>query len=262
MRYSNKMRNYTLGIVLIMTFISCSISSKEDKDANYTIQVLDTIAKTNSTKQKVVLETEIPSCSYMETLSNLKKGKLQLQVDYNAGRIKLDSVEYFFIHNLVYEIFPYWYGTPWTYEGHTNTPNDGEVACGYFVSTTLKHFGMKVNRYKMAQQAALTGLKMIAPSNCIIKYSNDSFGAAANKIHAQVKPGIYMVGFDYHVGFLYIDTAGLHFIHSNYLDPVAVVHEDAHNSPAFNNTSNVYLTKITNSYFLKKWIREDTFVVP
>ncbi len=121
---------------------------------------------------------------------------------------------------------------------------------------------MNVNRYKMAQQAALTGLKMVAPSDKIIQYSNDSFGVAVRKIQTKLKPGIYMIGFDYHVGFLYIDSAGLHFIHSNYMDPVAVVKEDALLSPAFNNTKNVYLAKITNTDFLIKWMKKEEFTVP
>ena len=53
-----------------------------------------------------------------------------------------------FFHTLVDSIFPYWYGTEWDFNGITESPRKGEIACGYFVSTTLKHMGIRLNRYK------------------------------------------------------------------------------------------------------------------
>ena len=39
--------------------------------------------------------------------------------------------------NLADSVFPAWYGTKWDFNGHTNVPKEGLIACGYFVSTTL-----------------------------------------------------------------------------------------------------------------------------
>jgi len=36
---------------------------------------------------------------------------------------------------LVEEIFPAWSGTPWDFNGISQTPGEGEIACGYFVSS-------------------------------------------------------------------------------------------------------------------------------
>ena len=224
-------------------------------------QLDDSVSEQPSVKL-AKLNTQKPLDSYEITKSKLAVLKDKLANDYRTGKIDLDSVGRFFSYNLVYKILPYWYGTPWTFEGHTNTPNKGEIACGYLISTTLKHFGMKVNRYKMAQQAALVGLKMIAKPEDIKKFSNDSFGDAAKKIEDSIGDGLYKVGFDYHVGYLYIDSLGMHFIHSNYMDPVAVIVENAHFSDAFNNTTAVYVTKMTNPFFLKKWLNNEEFSIP
>jgi len=36
------------------------------------------------------------------------------------------------------EIFPFWYGTEWDFNGTTQQPGTGRIACGYFVSTVLQ----------------------------------------------------------------------------------------------------------------------------
>jgi hypothetical protein len=153
---------------------------------------------------------------------------------------------------LVEKIFPAWYGTPWDFNGHTNTPDTGEVACGYFVSTTLKHMGFNLNRYKLAQQASMIGTKSLDP------HENESFwGKSVDKLVEYFKPrpaGLWTVGLSYHVGFLYWDGAELYFIHSSYLDPVAVVREKALESEALAQSNVFCLGNIThNQWLMRKW---------
>ena len=52
------------------------------------------------------------------------------------------------------EIFPSWYGTPWDFYGTTQAPQQGKIACGYFVSTVLRDAGWRVQRVRLAQQAS------------------------------------------------------------------------------------------------------------
>src|SRR5688572_11801089 len=42
-------------------------------------------------------------------------------------------------------MFEYWYGTRWGFYGTTPKPRQGKIACGYFVTTTLKHLGLNIN---------------------------------------------------------------------------------------------------------------------
>lgn len=73
-----------------------------------------------------------------------------------------ESVSKQFTTALLERIIPYWEGTPWTFEGHTSVPNKGSIACGYFVSTTLRDVGLNLNRYKLAQQSPLIEAKSLA----------------------------------------------------------------------------------------------------
>jgi len=107
-----------LAVVLLIYCISCNSSAKESSngnnitvvnDANRTV-VRDIIEL--PLKEEVTLNKTKPMATYKETIASLAVKKAKLVSDYNAGKIKIDSVERFFTMNLVYNIFPYWYGTP------------------------------------------------------------------------------------------------------------------------------------------------------
>src|SRR5690606_907796 len=93
----------------------------------------------------------------------------------------LDSVMEVFTLKLLNEIIPYWYGTEWDFEGHTAIPNEGKIACGYFVSTTLRDMGLNINRYKLAQQHGLNEARTIALGNTnnIISFNLAKFNNVA-----------------------------------------------------------------------------------
>jgi len=94
----------------------------------------------------------LPRGNYNSLLDVIENKRAYFKSQYTAAPQKtLDSVSHYFLNTLLNNIVPHWYGTTWAYEGHTNVPVQGEIACGYFVSTTLRHFGFKLNRYKMAQ---------------------------------------------------------------------------------------------------------------
>src|SRR6185503_21378543 len=58
------------------------------------------------------------------------------------------------IQSIYTEIFPSWYGTGWDFNGTTEVPRQGKIACGYFVSTVLRDAGWRVQRVRLAQQAS------------------------------------------------------------------------------------------------------------
>jgi hypothetical protein len=73
----------------------------------------------------------------------------------SARRSVLTQAGQYLFSQLTGQLFPAWYGTPWAYEGISQVPGKGEIACGYFVSTTLKHADFKLNRYRLAQAYSL-----------------------------------------------------------------------------------------------------------
>jgi len=58
------------------------------------------------------------------------------------------------VRTIYAEIFPNWYGTGWDFNGTTEVPRQGKIACGYFVTTVLRDAGWKVQRARLAQQAS------------------------------------------------------------------------------------------------------------
>lgn len=169
--------------------------------------------------------------------------------------ITLDSVENYFSFLMVENIFPYWKGTPWDFNGHTDTPQEDNVACGYFVSTPLKHVGFKLNRYKLAQQASLNIVKSLALTQQVKSFHNPTLEEMITEIKQTYKKGLYVVGLSNHVGFLYLDEEELYFIHSNYAEPFGVVAEVAQESSPFIYSDVYYIAPISsNNDLMRKWL--------
>lgn len=151
---------------------------------------------------------------------------------------------------LLNQIIPHWYGTEWDFNGYTSIPNQGEIACGYFVSTTLEHIGIVINRYHLAQQAGLNEAKSlaIADSNYFTVYGIDKLQSTMESYD----DGIYFVGLDSHVGYLYKEKGTLYFIHSNYIDDEVMI-EKAKYSQAFQSNIYVVAELSTNKLLREKW---------
>lgn len=166
-----------------------------------------------------------------------------------------DSLSSLLETSLINRIFPYWFGTPWNFNGHTNIPNQGKIACGYFVSTTLKHIGFNLNRYKLAQQLPIHEAKTLSLGQPILEIQNEDFDKCLNQINTQLDEGIYFVGLaSSHVGFLLKRQSHLFFIHSNYGFPSEVIIESAEASEVFQNFRHFYISPLsTNPTLLNFW---------
>ena len=166
----------------------------------------------------------------------------------------LDSVSIVFSSTLLNNIIPHWYGTSWDFNGYTNVPNQGEIACGYFVSTTLKHMGLNINRYDLAKQNPLNEAKSVAiDTNCIVSVESENIKMT---FFESFKSGLYFVGLDGHVGYLYVNNEKAFFLHSNYLEN-RVMLETIQNSEAFISYS-YSISKITgNKILMLKWLLGD-----
>lgn len=193
--------------------------------------------------------------NYTSEKQYIENQRRKLAVLYkNSAKTKqhkiLDSANTLFTKLLLNKIIPYWYGTPWDFNGYTAIPNQGEIACGYFVSTTLKDMGLNLNRYKLAQQAAKDEIEAIAINkNNILHYTDNTI---QDKL-TSLKNGLYFVGLDNHVGYVYITAKETYFIHSNYIENRVMIEKSKY-SEAFN-SSNYYLAKISyNKELMKKWL--------
>ena len=105
------------------------------------------------------------------------------------------------------KIFPYWYGTDWDFNGTTQKPNEGKIACGYFVTTTLRDIGLDINRVKLAQCASEQMIKKLVSEDNIYRFSNKSIEEFETNLK-QKGNGIYVVGLDNHTGFVLFSDEG------------------------------------------------------
>jgi len=166
----------------------------------------------------------------------------------------LDSTKIVFTNELLSKIIPYWYGTKWSFEGYTAIPNEGTIACGYFVSTTLRDMGLNINRYRLAQQGPEEEAASIAIDRSqMIVLDTISVDSNIASFPQNLKQGLYMVGLDFHVGYLYLKDDQSYFIHSNYIDGRVMI-ENTSNSKAFE-SSRYFISKITGNRLLAKhWL--------
>ena len=202
--------------------------------------------------------------TYNQHLAVILSEKGRLKASYIGGdstkQHKLVSTTKDYIYTqLIDNIFPAWYGTEWDYNGYSNVPQRGIIACGYFVSTTLKHIGFKLNRYRLAQQYSSGIVKSLCDNIQYVR--NNDTEKLFQYINAQPNQ-LYVVGLDNHVGFISKEDNGIYFIHSSYLDPVAVIKEKAETAEALIGSNLFVLGHFTdNSAVIKSWLKAETILV-
>lgn len=178
----------------------------------------------------------------------------QKTADQTARRKILEESRRLFAASIDNRIFPFWYGTDWDFYGTTETPGAGKIACGYFVSTVLRDAGLKVNRVSLAQQASENIIKSLTTEARIKRFRNVSlqkFVAEIEKLGA----GLYVVGLDFHVGFLYHDGAEVYFVHSSYVEPSETIREKAAASPVLEASKYRVVGKISaDDALILRWL--------
>ncbi|RTL59907.1 MAG: hypothetical protein EKK37_03420 [Sphingobacteriales bacterium] len=197
-------------------------------------------------KDSIVLKLDVSK--YPATKKNIVQlVKNQHPEKFNGTYSKL------FVDAVTDSIIPYWYGTKWNFYGNTETPQQGTIACGYFVTTVLKDAGCPINRVRLAQYPSEKIITSLVSKKSIRRYSNVPLKEFIDDIKKQGE-GLFVIGLDNHVGFLLNDDKGVWFIHSNYVNPGCVAKQDA------NNNSILYYSKYritgklsTDDNFVLSW---------
>jgi hypothetical protein len=152
-------------------------------------------------------------------------------------------------------VFPYWYGTKWDFNGTTETPNEGSIACGYFVTTVLRDMGVPIKRTKMAQCASEEMIRSLVSKKNIYHLS----GLKLEEFEKNLKKlgyGLYVIGLDNHTGFISFSQEGCYFIHSSGYYPFQVVKEKVSESKVLSKSKYKVIGKLTSDEgFLKGWVR-------
>jgi hypothetical protein len=158
------------------------------------------------------VEDQISYVEYLNALDSLKS-------DIDSGDYRASSRLMYTVIND--EIPTYWMGTPWDFNGTSQEPGKGHIACGYFLTTVMKQTGYTIERIKMAQQASSVLIKKYCSD---ITYLN-SLDALRKYLSEQPDSSTYIVGLDFHTGFITKNEKDFYFIHSNYRASRGVVKE-------------------------------------
>lgn len=198
------------------------------------------------------------SCT-VEFLESYNQVKIKIEkerVGLLASNADFLAISESFEDNLINKIIPFWYGTKWAFDGYSNVPNKGDIACGYFVSTTLKHMGLNLNRYKLAQQLPINEAYSLSLSGEVQNINGQSFKEVVDEFYKVLNDGVYFIGVNRnHVGFLYRKSNEIFLIHSNYFSGFVEM-ERIEESQVMKCFNNFYLTPLSeNKELMQRWVR-------
>ena len=176
--------------------------------------------------------------AYQEAVSQQQKSKIISQ-----ARIYLEKM-------MVADVFPAWYGNPWTFNGDASQPFEGTVACGSFVENTLVNTGFRLDQ-RLSAQPSETIIKNLLTSNNVKRFSNVPMDDFIGSVKAN-GDGLYVVGLDTHVGYLNVANGEVDFIHSHgYL---FVMSEAAKRSITLRNSKYKVIGKLFDDELVEKWL--------
>lgn len=231
-----------MRLLYIFIAIIISISCKK-KAASYSNKKPVTVIKTKNQKNNAF---------YKNAIQNIVVRK---QIMNNMPCSRNWSLENEFTTALIDTILPYWYGTSWNFNGTTTMPQKGSIACGYFVATTLQDVGVKLNRIKFGQAPSNVFIKRFSQKEDTKLFLNKSPQETLS-FFMQKGKGVYIIGLDSHVGFVYFDGNKLWFIHSKWYKEKCVIKEDYLSSSIIIKSKYKLLGKISNNkMLLKKWFQ-------
>jgi len=162
--------------------------------------------------------------------------------------------EAIFISAVTETIIPGWIGTPWTFNGTSEIPQKGSIACGYFVTTVLRDAGLGLARIRLAQCASEQMIVSLIQSKYIQRFRNAGMGVFMRSLEQQGY-GLYIVGLDNHTGFIYNDGEEIYFIHSTFVGTGNVQKEKAFSSVVLRQSKYKVLGKLSaDEKLLNRWI--------
>jgi hypothetical protein len=151
-------------------------------------------------------------------------------------------------------IIPGWIGTKWDFNGTTQTPQKGTIACGYFVTTVLQDAGFTIARSRLAQCASEQMILTLVQPKYVQRFSNISIENFITAISSK-QYGLYIVGLDNHTGFIYNDGKEIYFIHSTFVGTRNVQKERAASSWVLKQSKYKVLAKLSaDEKLLNRWI--------
>ena len=215
-------------VYVLLTIVLCTVGGLALLFAGKTLSLPNT--GQFSADRQAAQHTVDPN-TYKDLLAKLEAERRKLGSRYQtaspAERPALIAAARAVVTRSIYEdVFPAWYGTGWDFNGTSEVPQQGKIACGYFVSTVLRDAGYKVERVRLAQQASENIILSLTTAPFVRRFRRVAIGDFVNAVR-ESGPGIYIVGLDVHVGFIVNTGDEVYFVHSSYVEPYTVIREKA-----------------------------------
>lgn len=186
-----------------------------------------------------------------------KKAVLQIKQNNRKGwsHLSKPEKENIFCKTVTETIIPNWIGTGWSFNGVSRQPQQGSIACGYFVTTILQDAGLELARVKLAQCASEQMIITLIQPKYVQRYSNVLMANFIASIQQQGY-GLYIVGLDNHTGFIYNDGKDIFFIHSTFVGTKNVQIEKAATSIVLISSKYKVTGKLSaDENLLERWIQ-------
>ena len=223
------MRSIFLSILLVL-FISCDQTKKQEAAATVHL------TKINYDSCKIAV------------------GIIKRNNKAAWTKFSLKQKERLFAKIVVETIIPGWIGTTWNFNGTTQTPQQGGIACGYFVTTVLRDAGLNLARVKLSQCASEQMILALVQPKYVQRFRNVTMDKFMGPI-IQQGFGLYVVGLDNHTGFIYNDGEEIYFIHSSYVGTGAVQKDKAATNWILEKSKYKVLGKISaDEKVLERWM--------
>ncbi len=153
----------------------------------------------------------------------------------------------------VEELFGYWLGTTWALGApQTTTPQSGKINCGTFVGRILHDSGFVVKVKKLQRQPSQLIIKSFVGRGRIRKFSNAKMDKFLLSVR-EMGPGLFIIGLDFHVGFLLQTEIDLRFIHASF-ETGTVVNEDAATAMPITSSGYKVVGKILSPRNVRNWL--------
>ncbi len=152
--------------------------------------------------------------SYDQMKVNVRRQKLffsktNFDLDDQAN---LNLIRDYWVNALLHNFYSKWANTGWDFNGTTEQPGVGKIACGFFVTTLLQDMGVKLSRVKLAVCPSSKMMKTLVPGQKLMNLSSLSFNDFNEKVSSYGK-GVFIIGLDFHTGFIINDGTQNWFLH-------------------------------------------------
>jgi hypothetical protein len=210
-------------------------------------------------KDKQVNAAQLAAITTVSTPINYDSCKKQIlfikqKSKTNWAALTKEERETIFTRAVAETIMPNWIGTKWDYNGISEKPQQGNIACGYFVTTVLRDAGLNLARTKLAQCASEQMITTLIQPKYIQRFSNVDMTVFIRAIQQQGY-GLYIVGLDNHTGFIYNDNNQVYFIHSTFVGTRNVQKETAVASWVLKQSKYKVLGKLSaDEKVLERWL--------